>query len=204
MHRALAFPIAMVIAVSISCDSGGVSPESKDGSAVEAGGVVDSILSTEEALLRFRVGLPVVTKLATPATSRDSLVSLFLSALERNDTAALRALVVDRAEYAYLYFPSSVYASKPYELSPEIAWSLNQQNGDKGLSRVIGRLGGRQLASPRYSCGDSTVEAVNIFWRVCTLSFVDPATSARVDKRVFGAVMQRDSRFKFLSYSNDF
>jgi hypothetical protein len=165
---------------------------------------IDSILPPGEALRRFQSELPVVTELADAPRARDRLVSEFIMALERADTAALAKLRVSKPEYAFLYFPSSVYSRKPYELPPDIAWLLSDQNSEKGSTRLVRRLSGRDLRFDGYSCGISAKEHENVFWRDCQVTYVDPASSVRVTRGLFGAIMRRDGRYKFLSYANDF
>ncbi|HVF39326.1 MAG TPA: hypothetical protein VM939_05450 [Gemmatimonadaceae bacterium] len=167
-------------------------------------GIVDSILPMDDAVRRFRVGLPGVNTLSSPARSRESLLGSFLHALARNDERALRTLVVGKAEYAYLYFPTSRYAAKPYELAPDIAWTLNHENSEKGFRRLLTRLGGQKLNRARLTCGDSISEGANTFLRSCEVSYMNPVTRSRISKALFGPIMMRDGKFKLLSYSNDF
>ena len=165
---------------------------------------VDSILPPGEALRRFQADVPVVTDLDAAARSRDDLVGAFVSLLESADTAALANLVISRAEYAFIYFPSSVYSRKPYELAPDIAWMLNEQNSRKGATRLARRLAGRDISYRGYACGSAVREAENSFWRNCQVTYIDPATARPVTRTLFGAVMERGGRYKFLSYANDF
>jgi len=164
---------------------------------------VDSILPMEVQLARFRHGLPVVTALDNGARSADDLVRQFLTAVGKADTAALAGLTLSRAEYAWLYFPTSVYATAPYELPPDIAWTLSTAVNEKGVSRVVHRLGGAAIRFHGYRCGQEAREGANRFWRQCTLEYEHPE-EGRVSRRLFGTIMERDRRYKFLSYANDF
>ena len=139
-----------------------------------------------EALRRFQSVLPVVTELVDAHGARDRLVSEFIRALERADTATLAKLKVSKSEYAFLYFPSSVYSRKPYELPPDVAWLLSEQDSRKGATRLLRRLSGRKLRFDGYSCGTSAREQENVFWRACQVSYIDPASSVRVTRRLFG------------------
>lgn len=157
-----------------------------------------------EALGRFRADLPVVRALEGGAESRDALVAAFVQAIEGNDTAAIRRLHVTRAEYAYLYFPTSIYMKEPYRQPPATAWLLNAGNSDKGISRVLRRLGGQDLEWSGPRCAAVTREGKNAFYRSCTLDYFDPEKRVRVTRRLFGSIIERDGRHKFLSYANDF
>ena len=132
------------------------------------------------------------------------LIARFVTAIERRDEAALKSLLVSKDEYAFLYFPTSAYTRKPYELPPEIAWLLNDQNSRKGLRRLTLRLGGKRLAFREYECGLSVAEGENRFWRSCDMSYSDPSTGRPVTRKLFGAIIERRGRYKFLSYANDF
>jgi hypothetical protein len=198
------FIVAAAALVAAGCDR-----------AVEAGGrpaqpaalpgmIIDSILPPGEALRRFQSELPAVAELVDAPRSRDRLVSEFVEALERADTATLAKLRVSKPEYAFLYYPTSVYSAKPYELPPDVAWLLSEQNSQKGAIRLLRRLSGRDLHFDGYACGASAHERDNVFWRDCQVSYLDPATSVRVTRQLFGAIMQREGRYKFLSYANDF
>ena len=165
--------------------------------------LVDSILPMEVQLARFRHGLPVATALNNGARSADDLVRQFLTAVVKADTAALAGLTLSRSEYAWLYFPTSVYAAAPYELPPDLAWTLSTAASEKGASRVIRRLSGARLHFHGFRCGQEADEGPNRFWRQCTVDFEHPA-EGRVSRRLFGSIMERDGRYKFLSYANDF
>lgn len=166
--------------------------------------VVDSVLRVADALERFQRGLPRVSKLEGAARTRDELVSYFMAALERADRAALARLHVSRAEYAFLYYPTSVYTRKPYELPADIAWLLSEQNSQKGHDRIIRRLGGKRLGLRRYECDPAVREGKNQFWRSCLVEYTDPMVGKPVRKRLFGPIIERAGSYKLLSYSNDF
>ncbi len=195
---------AVAALVAAGCDRAAEAGGRPSQAVASAGTKIDSILPPGEALRRFQSELPVVAEFADAARGRDDLVSEFMKALESADTAALAKRVVSKAEYAFLYFPSSVYSRKPYELAPDIAWLLSDQNSRKGAKRLFQRLGGRDLRFNSYACGTPVREQDNVFWRDCEIRYVDPASSLPVKRELFGAIMQRGDRYKFLSYANDF
>src|SRR5688500_1316517 len=69
--------------------------------------VSDSALSREESLRRFRDGLGRVESLAPVARSREELVQRFARAVETRDSATLGALVLSRAEFGWLFYPTT-------------------------------------------------------------------------------------------------
>ncbi len=167
-------------------------------------GHVDSIIPIDEALRRFQADLDPVTELSEASPSRDSLVRRFVRAVEANDSASIRSMVLTRAEFAYLYFPTTQYTSKPYEMEPALLWFLTQQNSEKGIKRMIRRFGGKELSYDRHTCeAEPTVEGANRLWQRCEViaRAIAPDGSAL---RLFGTILERDGQFKFISYTNEF
>jgi hypothetical protein len=166
---------------------------------------VDSLFPMEEEIRRFRADLPEAPDRLGDgaATSIDELVARFAAALESADTAVLRMLVITRAEFAYLYYPFTRYTAKPYELSPALVWFQLQQNGEKGISRALRAFAGRPLGLGGFSCpAEPVVEEANRLRDGCVLR-LRAADGSDVEKRLFGTILEREGRFKFLSYSND-
>ena len=151
---------------------------------------------------RFRENLPVVSALENAEPTRDSLVRRFVGAVERSDTTALRGMVMTRAEFAHLYFPTSPHARPPAQQPPALVWFLHTRNSEKGVGRVLDRFGGRRVGLRGYTCASAPrVEAENRIWDDCQLHIGTGGDTATV--RLFGGVIERDGRFKMLSYSND-
>lgn len=197
-------PIALAIALLICACDGSKHRSTAPGTPVESAGPIDSILPMAEALRRFMADLPRVSALEGGAASRDELVAAFVRAVERNDTAAIGRMHVSRAEYAYLYFPTSIYMEEPYRQPPATAWLLNAGNSEKGASRVLRRLGGHELGWRAYRCSTQAREGDNSFFGACTVEYRDPQEGTRVSRKLFGSIIERDGRYKFLSYANDF
>lgn len=170
------------------------------------GYVVDSVLPTAEALRRFRVGLPPApTSLRNAARSRDALVQHFAAAITRGDTAELRAIALDRAEFAYLIYPESPYVRPPYAQAPGVVWMMLQQGSASGLRRLLRdrtERGGWRLLAHRCDAG-ATIEGANRLWRNCRVQLAR-ASGDTAWARLFGVIVERDGRFKFASYANDF
>jgi hypothetical protein len=170
--------------------------------AAPAGVVVDSVLPIEEALRRFRAGLPDPVSLGGRFAERDSLVAAFGNALFRADTAALAGLLVDRAEFAYLYYPDSHFAREPYELDPAILWFQLQNGTSKGITRALRRFGDRGYVYVGYECeAQPTLQGESRLWESCVVSYEDPS-GQRLAGRFFGSILEHGGRFKILSYAN--
>lgn len=166
--------------------------------------VVDSILAPAEEMRRFRAGGgPPRDSLTGGAKSRRALVHTFLRALETNDTVTIRSLVLDRVEFADLYFPVSRYTQAPYRTPVGLLWTQIQLTSEKGITRALRRLGGRPLRLVDVTCPSppEMLGQSRLFNRCLTrFRTLDGDTATR---RLFGAIMETNGRVKFVSYAND-
>jgi hypothetical protein len=164
---------------------------------------VDSYLPPEEALRRFRSGIAArPTALGGGAPTRDSLVRLLVIAVDRRDTAMVNRLVLTRAEFAYLYYPSAPLARPPYELDPQMMWYQLVSQSEKGIVRAFDRLGGTRLRHVGHACADAERQGENRVWSGCTVTLVAGGRDT-TRQRIFGSIVERGGRFKFVSYAND-
>ncbi len=172
----------------------------------QPGYVIDSILPVEEELRRFRASVPgdSAVALVGGSRSREALVRRFVRALAANDSADLQAMAVRSREFADLYSPESPYTHEPYRQSPALAWSLIQNPSSSGLTRLVRRLGGKPLGYVSHRC-EPTVgrEGRNTRYKGCLVRITDGAGDTAT-KRYFGSIIERDGRYKFLSYTNQF
>lgn len=168
----------------------------------ESGRVVDSILPREEALRRFREGLAPVDSLAGGAGSRDELVVAFARAIAAADTAAIARMAVSRAEFAYLYYPTAVEGKPPYDLEPGLMWFTLYERSNEGARKVLTRYGGHPMHLLGYDCGKGKHrEDRNTIYGPCAVRWKTEAGDT-VSVRLIGKILERDGRFKFLSYAN--
>ena len=165
--------------------------------------VVDSSLPLDEALRRFRDGLPVVERLSGVARTREALVRSFIRAVEQRDTAAIRSMTLSRAEFAYLYYLDSPFTKEPHKQMIGPVWFLTQANSSKGITRVFDRLGGRELGYLSHRCDSNPrTQGANLVWESCTVRLSQVAGGSEL--RLFGSIVERGGRVKFVSYANDF
>ena len=167
------------------------------------GYIIDSLLPVEEEIRRFQATIAVrPATFSNAARSRSELVKQFVRALEQNDTTALVKLVVDRAEFGYLVYPTSPNVAPPYRQSPDLVWLSRSASSDKALSRLFSRFGGKPLRYSRFTCPDSSDrQGANTLWSECVVEGLDSAgTATRL--RMFGAIIAREGRFKLLSLTN--
>ena len=193
------FALCLLMACSASRAEPAEAPWRKPGDRI------DSILPMEVHLARFRMDRAEPGTLAGGAATREVLARRFLGAVARRDTAGLHELLVSRAEFAWLVFPDHRYARPPYELDPGIFWMQIGAASAKGLGRVLERLGGEQLGFEAIACGRDTLQITRgpvRAWSPCELRY---RQGGRIRTgRLFGAVIEREGRFKLLSFANDF
>ncbi len=109
-------------------------------------------------------------------------------------------MLVNRDEFAWLYYPTSKQGLPPYDLSPALMWFMLEGGSRKDLSRLLQERGGKPLHVVGYTCDpQSNTEGENTLWGPCVLKRV-PAPRDTVEERLFGLVVERGGEWKFLSY----
>lgn len=196
--------LAITAILMSGCDADSAGRVDPTGDVASPVGVVDSTLPIDTLLRRFRATLPdTPVVLAGGAASPASLTHAFLGALQIHDTATLRALVLSPSEFAWLFYPHSRWTRPPYAMGPELVWLQVGANSEKGLVRLVRRYGGQPLRLDALLCPDSSVaEGPNVLTEGCRVRFA-VGDSAPRDLQLFGSVLRRDGRYKFVSYAND-
>jgi hypothetical protein len=155
--------------------------------------------SLERALSDFRRGLPTPAELSGGERSRDALVRRFLAAVERQDTNDVRGMLVTRAEFAHLYYPTSPFAVRQ---QAGLWWFLNMENSRVGITRTFSRLGGKPLRYVSHHCRPPAADGANLTHDYCRVTFAVRGDTSTV--RLFGSILERDGRYKFMGFGNDF
>ncbi|MBC7790356.1 MAG: hypothetical protein H7Z74_10455 [Anaerolineae bacterium] len=165
--------------------------------------IVDSVFPVEEALRRFRADIPLApSNLSGGAQTREELVRNFVRALQQTDTTALGRMLITRAEFAYLYYPTSRASRPPYEEAPDLNYLRSREHSGKGIRRALALFARRPAQYEGYSCSPKTrKEENNILWGPCIVK-ADTGTGPPVDLSLFGTIIEREGQFKFLSYAN--
>jgi hypothetical protein len=193
-----------MVALALSAGATACTPPHEMAAAAQRTGstAVDSALTRDVALARFRACCGQVDSLAGGEPAREALIRRFVRALEARDTASLRALLVTRAEFAWLYYETTPQSRPPYSLSPALLWFMLEGNSGKGLGRALSEFGGRPLGYAGYECDEiAHREGPNTIVGPCAIRRIGPeGDTLRV--RLFGLLMERDGRWKFLSYAN--
>lgn len=170
------------------------------------GYIVDSILPVEEEIRRFRaaVGGSAVTGLEQASPSREALVQRLAAAIISYDSVALQRTVVTAREFIDLVYPESPYTKPPYRQAPGLVWTLITEPSNAGRRRLLAKLGGKSLAVSGPTCpGAPEVQGRNRLWKACTVRYASDGDATRTG-RLFGSILERDGRFKFMSLANQY
>ncbi len=170
---------------------------------VAAGGVVDSILPIAEHLRRFRATIAdQPDTLRNASTSRSALAERWAAAVAASDTGTLNTLLLDRAEFAWLYYPTSRMSQPPYEAPPELLWGQLLASSNKGATALLRQYGGQPLRVLGVQCDEPVqVEGSNRLFDKCIVRFKSGSASPSAGQ-LFGTIIERDGRFKFIGYAN--
>ena len=187
--------------VGLIVGAAGCSTGEASGSRPPAVGVIDSALPLEEALRRFREGRTEPAGLRGGKPDREALVRAFVAALERRDTAELRALAMDAEEFAWLYYPSSPMSRPPYQLAPDLMWLQLQGQSEKGASLLLSERAGGSLGYFAHQCASERREGDNRLLGHCRVRRVT-AERDTVEEPLFGLIVERAGVYKFVSYAN--
>jgi hypothetical protein len=172
----------------------------------QPGYVIDSARTPEEDLRRFRDalgGTPAI-ELQGGSATRNDLVRRLVSAVRDRDTVQLRAMVLTAREFADVVYPSSPYMHPPYAQPAALMWMQIANGSVRGFTRLIRRRGGVPFVLDSYECeATPNREGRNVLWSGCVVRLSAPGYGT-VAERWFGSIIERDGRFKFVSYANQF
>lgn len=185
---------------------GGASSEATardSGSRAPSSPVIDTTLPIAEQVKQFRaaIGGPTLTALVNASPSRDALLQRFAGALERRDTTAFRQMIVNAREFIDLIYPDSPFASDGFR--PTAVWSVILSTTAAGFARLLETRGGKPLGAVGMTCADRgpNREGKNLIWNQCLVRIRD-ANGTERREQLFGSIIERGGRFKFISYAN--
>ncbi len=205
MTRSTAVLMGVMLLAGCSSDRAAkAAAKAADSAAAPAPQHIDSVVSREVALERFRQGTQQVTAFSGGAKSRDALVKAWVTAIEKADTTALKAMLINRDEFAWLYYPTASQGLPPYDLSPSLLWFLTDGQTAKGLRRLLEERAGKPMHYLGYTCDPtSNREGENTSWGPCEIRQLR-APGDTVVERLFGLIVERGGVWKFLSYKGRF
>lgn len=170
------------------------------------GYVVDSIFPIEEEVRRFKskIGGTSLDALQHASQSREALVRRLVRDVAKGDSTDLAALAVTPREFIDLVYPSSPYTHPPYRESPAIVWMQIANPSNSGYLRLFRRLGGQAFEYESHSCqGAPERQGKNTLWLNCTIRVLNPQHETTT-QTWFGTILERDGRFKVMSFRNQF
>lgn len=202
-------PLTLLLLVGLaSCHQTEARPSSSASASttpppVSQAAYVDSVVSRAEALRSFRADLRErPAALDGDYASREALVRRFVHVVEQDDTLGLVALVITRAEFAYLYYPSNPASRPPYDLAPGLMWFQLQESNRKSVLALLRERGGAPLDYVGHDCSRSQRQGVNTIWSECELLRRAPGGETRRE-RLFGTIIERQGRYKFVGLGNE-
>jgi hypothetical protein len=135
--------------------------------------------------------------------SRDALVRRWVKAIESRDSLVLGRMLMTAAEYITFYYPESPYTRPPYRQKPGLRWFLISTSSGQGVSRVWQRHAGTPLGYAGHACAaQPEAMGANRIWHDCVLKLTTAGGERQL--RMFGPIIERNGRFKFLSYETDY
>jgi hypothetical protein len=162
----------------------------------------DRLVERSLATMQARVG-PAPARLADAAPTREALMRRYLGALARRDPRELDRLLVTPAEFAHLYFPTSMFRRPPTALEADVVWTQMRAQSQAGAGQALAVYGGRRLGYVGHRCSPEPVrEGDNRLWDRCAVRFTR-APGDTVEQVLVTRVIERDGRFKALGYVSD-
>ena len=204
--RALRVAVVLLVAMA-SCDPGHDDAVVRDAEVAGAPAAATpekgapAIPSRRDELRDFRAALRHPGRLTGGAASPDDLARRWVSAVEQHDSAAFRSLLLTRAEFAFLYYPSSPLGRPPYDLSPQLMWFQLIGNSEQGLRDALEAFGGKRVGYLGVRCAAPEPQGENRFHGDCVVRRRRQDGSI-IEQRLFGAMLEREGRFKFVSFAN--
>lgn len=141
--------------------------------------------------------------LAHTFESPSALVGTMLDAVERHDSQRLQQLAVSEEEFRAVIWPELPSSRPQVNLPVEYAWGTLYQNSRTSLAVTLREHGGRRFSLVRVDLGEvSTHYATFAVHREPTVVVRDESgREHRLD--LFGALLERDGRWKIFSYVRD-
>lgn len=189
--------IALVVVTTLALTWSG--RDTKTSTPIAGSSPAAAAPTIQDELAAFRSGMTAPRSTFAGPPSRDSLVRLFERALARRDTATLSRLELTREEFAYLYYPDSKMSRPPYELGPDMMWMQIQSQSNRGLQRLLANYGGRSLGIRALDCQPPDRENAVLIHQCGVRTKGAPDTTVT---QLFGSIIERDGRFKFVGYAN--
>jgi hypothetical protein len=110
--------------------------------------------------------------------------------------------VLDKAEFAFLYYPTNPEALPPYDLEPALMWFLQEGSSRRGRGLLLAERAGRSLGYLSHRCNEPpSRQGKNLVWGPCFIVRLQ-SPGDTIAERLFAQLIERDGVFKFVSYAN--
>jgi hypothetical protein len=141
--------------------------------------------------------------LAGSAASPEEAARVVLDRLAARDLEGLRALAIDEHEFRRIVWPALPSSRPEANLPVEYAWASLRQTSLGALATTVSAHGGQnyQLLSVRFR-GETTAYDGFTVHRDTELVVRERSGAARTI-RVFGSMIERDGRWKVISFVTD-
>ena len=154
-----------------------------------------------QQLSAFRQGLAQPAGLADGYASVDALEQAFTRALAAGDTAALRRMAMDRAEFAWFYYPANRRSLPPYELDPDLMWMQLEQGGARGVRRSVREYGHQPVRLLEHGCLGPNEAYGSV--RVMNGCWIRHSENGRATREMLhGGIIEHAGRYKLVSLAN--
>jgi hypothetical protein len=161
--------------------------------------------STAESVLPAAIPELSLEELAVEgaATSLDELLRTVERALADRDTTRLLDLMVSADEYRTIIYPALPAAHPPIGASFESIWVTHYPDAWRGLKRVLGRYGGRdvRILAVRFEAADQ--DHRNFILHETSVVDIEVDGRREHGQRLFGSVVDVNGRWKILSYPDE-
>jgi hypothetical protein len=138
--------------------------------------------------------------LAHGQSSADRLAGGVVSALERRDGAALRALALSEEEFRQHVWPSLPAARPERNLPFGYVWGDLRQKSESSLEATLARHGGQHLELAGVSFAGPTTEYAGFRVHRDAVFRVKNPSGVESETRVCGSFLEKDGVWKVFSY----
>ena len=178
----------------------GPSPSSESGDfATEIEAPADS---TERSYRIERLP-PSKLRLRGAAASLDDLLLTLEVALVEHDTTRLLDLMIDEREYREILYPAFPAAHPPINAGFETLWVTHFPDAHRGLMRLVGTYGGRDVRILQVRFDRPDQDFVNFILHESRHVDAEIGGVREDDLRLFGSVVRVGDQWKVLSYPDD-
>jgi hypothetical protein len=159
------------------------------------------------------VGVMIGLALATAGPERPALAHTFsseraladrvLGALAARDIAALQALPLSEQEFRHIVWPELPASRPDMGMPSEYAWRTLAQNSLANLAQMLDSHGGHRYRLVDVVFDGETTRYASFTVRRKARLIVHDQRGTERHLRLFGAVVERNGRFKLFSYVAD-